>query len=67
MFEPVIAPADPADHPFAALAALKQSVSAAKPEIDRQIHQQNQGQMSPMAVAGAVVSATGHGIVPPDQ
>ena len=31
VFEPVIAPADPADHPFAALAALKQPVSAAKP------------------------------------
>ena len=31
VFEPVITPADPADHPFAALAALKQPVSPAKP------------------------------------
>ncbi len=31
VFEPIIQPADPADHPFAALAALKQPVSPAKP------------------------------------
>ena len=31
VFEPVIAPADPADHPCAALAALKQPPSPAKP------------------------------------
>lgn len=31
VFEPVITPVDPADHPFAALAALKQPVSPAKP------------------------------------
>jgi hypothetical protein len=32
VFEPVIQPADPADHPFAALAALKASDSPAKPK-----------------------------------
>jgi uncharacterized metal-binding protein YceD (DUF177 family) len=32
VFEPVIQPADPADHPFAALAALKSEDSAAKPK-----------------------------------
>jgi uncharacterized protein len=31
VFEPVITPSDPADHPFAALAALKQPNSPAKP------------------------------------
>jgi hypothetical protein len=31
VFEPVIAPVDPADHPFAALAALKKAESPAKP------------------------------------
>jgi hypothetical protein len=31
VFEPVIAPVDPADHPFAALGALKNTDSAAKP------------------------------------
>jgi len=32
VFEPVIAPVDPADHPFAALKALKTSESADKPK-----------------------------------
>jgi uncharacterized metal-binding protein YceD (DUF177 family) len=32
VFEPLIQPADPADHPFAALAALKASDSPAKPK-----------------------------------
>jgi Large ribosomal RNA subunit accumulation protein YceD len=31
VFEPVIAPVDPADHPFAALAALKKTDAPAKP------------------------------------
>jgi hypothetical protein len=35
VFEPVIAPVDPADHPFAALKALKGTDSAAKPGKSR--------------------------------
>jgi Large ribosomal RNA subunit accumulation protein YceD len=35
VFEPIIAPVDPADHPFAALEALKNADSAAKPGKSR--------------------------------
>jgi Large ribosomal RNA subunit accumulation protein YceD len=35
VFEPIIAPVDPADHPFAALEALKNTDSAAKPGKSR--------------------------------